>query len=587
MTYPEHSPKTPRTAHGLFVTLRAFLHLDGSGAPSSTPSSHSARLRGFPSALLTVVFGLALLVPSPASAEFVRPSLGQITGTPAGPFEFAGTEENSGGVAVDAHDHLWVGDTKNLDEFNPAYGEEPNKFLQTLTAETAAGSIAIERATTGDFYIINPHAESKVEVRSSTGTYLETWGAFSRAHVAVDNSPEGTLKDPSSCSVSGCTVYVFSDVFIKGSSHTDYGQLQKYDSKGTPVEFSDAKKCESEKCGYIEGNKVTGQPGPGCSHEFTVGYPEAAIAIDSEGDIYVAYFECDDVFEYRASGEYLRTFSIGETELPRLGEGGEDGLMDGVAIDPISGHLLVSVTTSSEANVVGAIYEFEATPGQATTGKFVHEITEASTTESATLQHPAEMVVDSIGDLYVVERGRNGAGQAVEVYGPGHYLPSLRLGKAGESKAASSVLNGSVNPEGLKLSACDFQYVTEEAFDENVKAHGGQEAEGFSDLSSGGETGCVPAPGTVPADKEYHAVHADIAGLKEGVTYRYRMVATSEGLIGGTAQSAALAFTAPAVPAIDSTAAEHLFEICRPARAARSARRRHQLSLRIRHHPVR
>jgi hypothetical protein len=109
-------------------------------------------------------------------------------------------------------------------------------------------------------------------------------------------------------------------------------------------------------------------------------------------------------------------------------------------------------------------------------------------------------------------------------------------------------VSGSVDPEAQKLSECRFEYVTETAYQENLA----NTKEGFSNLSSGGNKECEPTPSDIPQDESFHEVKADFTDLLRGTTYRYRLVATTEGVLGGTSESEVLAFTAPAAPRVVS-----------------------------------
>jgi hypothetical protein len=493
--------------------------------------------------ILSVSVGLILLASGAAQAAFTRPFLDQISRA-ANPSNTACSEAEvkagppclspSGEIAVDAANNVWIGNQneKDLAEFSPAYAAQPNAFLKTLPVG-ADPSMAIANTTSGDFYVANQGANAgkSVEVLSPTGTHLESWGTFGTFTIAIDNSTE-PLKDPSACGTlpllpsEECFVYVF-------DAANSPSFLEKFSSKGTPVEFSDAKKCEAEKCGYIEGSAITAAPPSArCGALFSTDGEAEAIAVDSEGDIYIALSVCSQVLEYRPSGEFLRAINFDGEEVPRLE--GAVGRPSGVAFDPVSDHLLVSAETDDSTNNVGEVDEFDAA-----SGKFVSRITKTSA--GAPLQAPFAMTVDSHGDVYVVDRDM----QVVDVWGPGVYLPSVTLGGAGERRSASAVLNGSVNPEEQKLSQCQFQYVSEESF----------EKEGFAKASTGE---CAPAASAIPADKQEHAVKAEIGPLVSGTTYRYRLVASSEGALSGTAQTEPLGFTTPAPPVVVSSSAANV-----------------------------
>ena len=277
-----------------------------------------------------------------------------------------------------------------------------------------------------------------------------------------------------------------------------------------------------------------------------------AVTVPGEGEV-------PQVDEYEPSGKFVRAFTGKQT--PGLagsqGEGGWGGFLNGVAIDPSSEQLLVSVGnkrgTSSEA---GAIDEFDTV-----TGEYLGQITATNPKEAgAHLHSPEAMTVDSQGDVYVVDNTPFTATEqvhAVDEYGAvGVNTPSLGIGGTSGRTSESAVLSGSVDPDGHAVSACHFQYVTEAAYRETIEPTKGHREEAkFTSLASGGEASCTePDAAEVGAGTESVAVHATLAGLTPGATYRYRLVASTEG----EAQSEALAFTAPAAPLIASTSAGNL-----------------------------
>jgi hypothetical protein len=476
--------------------------------------------------VLLSAFGFALLAPSPALAAFTRPFLCQI---PSSSFSGFGPE----GVAVDAADHLWVSEPVpgkvepgklghgKLYEFNPAYSS-CGGLASSLEIEgfDFPVRLAIE-SSTNHFYIVGQQqggGAGYVEVFDNTGKLVERWShQFEEGYVAVD--PAGS-------------VYVAhrqdgKEPLGDGSS----AGIGKFDTKGKPAEFGGVPECEKTKCGYLKGNEITGTT---TKAPFEL-WPES-IAVDSQGNIYAVNQgegngEEAAVDEYSPNGIFRHAFTGKET--PGLGEsrhgGGWGGSLLGIAVDPLSGHLLVSVSGHElRTENKGAVDEFDPT-----TGEFLNQISQTSAESSL---HSAEKVtVDSHGYAYVVD----GLSKAIDVYGPGHFLPSFKLAEATERKPMSAVLNGAVDSEGLSLNDCHFEYVSEEAF----------EKEGFSKPST---SDCVPMGSQIPVDRTFHAVHAEIGGLVSGATYRYRLVATTEGVLGGSADSEPLAFTAPHAPRVDS-----------------------------------
>jgi hypothetical protein len=542
------SEATQRPAPRLRPFFRAFAirgaSSDAGGAGARSAGTHLTLTL----ALGCVLVAIGLFLPGAASAAWTRPFLRQIAGTCPSPGTCAPTEvipfSGPRGLSVDAEDNLWVSDPRlmfqpyPLDEFEPSGATKETLKIKGLerppSGFTSPDSLAINQTAGsfyGSFYITGPNTGSFsshfVEVFGKTGAFSIGWGPLEYAeHVAVDNSTGPTAG----------SVYVVTSEGVLTAVH-------KFDSEGKEKSFSRAE--EPNPPSYLSGNKIIGRPG----ESFAPGKAPLGIAVDAQGDIYAVNDgahggTAPEVDEYSLSGLFIQAFTGKET--PGLGESHAGGgwgsrTLNEVAADPLSGHLLVSLTREGEHATEGAIDEFDSS------GHFLSQIVQTSSVEP--LHGPSTMTVDSHGDLYVIDAGNNGETKehAVDAYGPGHFLPSLKLAEAGQRKPNSAVLSGEVDPEGFPLTQCAFEYVTDVAFQKT----------GFSDLSSGGSAPCASAA-SIPVDKSFHPVEAALTGLTSGVTYRYRLVATSSGELGGTAESGVLAFTAPSAPTIDSTTATNL-----------------------------
>jgi hypothetical protein len=370
----------------------------------------------------------------------------------------------------------------------------------------------------------------------------KAWGSFQEPTIAIDNSTSPA--DPSACKKPSeeCIIYV-----THAESNGKAGGVERFNSNGVEESFS------ASGLEYVEGNAITGIPKDPDAFE---GQALRGVTVDAKGDIYAANGAKHVVYEYAPSGVYLRTFELGDLSPSLiLGE------TRGVAIDPLSGRLLVSVAElASESDVFfGAVDEFESE-----TGRFVRQIAEGE--EGQPLNKPVTMAFDSVGDLYVVDQEQN----VVDVFGPGRYPPTLTLGEPSErgSEGANRdgvTLKGSVNPAQDEnptrtghLEACYFQYTTEAEFDASVKAHGGKASEGFSGPGAKKIECAPPADSISTATEAPQAVSAPIKGLEAGVTYRYRLLAASGGTLGGTEATAALSFTAPAAPRIAASSAQNV-----------------------------
>jgi hypothetical protein len=586
---PEHNAKSADvTKTGRFALLCSLPRVKGSGAPSVTTG-------------VILALSLALLAPGVANATFTRKFERQIyrtegpsVTTPCGEAEVFAPKSpclNPQGLAVDSANDLWVGNLNGyaLDEFEPA--SAGNGPLSPGGHQVGVpGDVAIESSEfgTGEVYVTDPDygnqpGEGKppasVAVYAADGKPLEVWSGFSYPYVAVDNSP---LR----CTLGECAVYV-----------SEATAIRKFNSKGVEGSFE----CSTSACrGYIEDGRITGVPANAPNAECypaepSVGIPQGhfggngpaaigrseyrgpgAIAVDQQGDIFVQSGCENSVLEYLPSGEYVRTFNT--VRLPD--EAG--GAPVSVAVDPVSDHLLVGVEHSTEAH--GEHNSFYIDEFNLESGQFVSAIEETSEGRPPRLLHShalhsGEIVVDSSGHVYLAEGGecysadeeggicvKSTMGSAetgsVGVWSPGFYFPTVELGPAGERKPESAVLAGTVNPaqhgntgQEPDLKACDFQLIEEAKYTAEL-AKG--EGEGFAGAENlvcelpDGSTEIKSEP------EEAHPVHAEITKLKPGVSYRYRLVATSGGSLGGVEKTGARAFTAPAAPVIVSTSAANI-----------------------------
>ncbi|HET8565813.1 MAG TPA: hypothetical protein VFL77_04985 [Solirubrobacterales bacterium] len=487
----------------------------------------------------------AVWFPAASTAAFERPFRYQIT-QPA-PSSFLPS-----GIATDSSEDLWASETPGppyrLNAFDP-FGN----FLGTLSIEgsepptfeyegrvieyglTPPGILAIDRSN-GTFVAGNESGQhfgaDFVERFSSNGAFLGRMGAFRQVlGVAVDNS----------AGESGGTIYV---------SHADSNPnpnelgdglprgVERFDSEGQPENFPSAGEVP-----YVAGNQILGTP----TSTFDRNGP---MAVDSQGNVFVVNTSGSsiaEVDEFAATGRFIRAFT-GEETGGLAGDHGADGfgssIITGVAVDSsagVAGHLLVSLWTRLPGNgIVGAVDEFDIG-----SGRFLDQITESA--PGSLLGQVGQLTTAAGGALYLVEPEDH----RIDAWGPGKFIPAVELAEPSAPTPSSITLNGrvnseaTVNPEGSGLSSCKFEYVSETAF----------KLSGFGDLSSGGTASCDPAASEIPADDSFHSVAVHLTGLTSGTTYRYRLSATTAGAVGGTANTPALAFTAPHAPRVAAASA--------------------------------
>ena len=548
--HPSPSRSRPGTSRsrpaksGPFARLRAFRRGSGTGAPSARWGL-----------ALAATLALVLLAPAPASAHFVRPFLHSIAQTTPG-----ASLSSGGGIALDPAGDLWVDNGRLgagadpfgsiLNEFEPA--SHANAFLGSLELEgtetfvTAPESLAIDQST-GSFYLAGPYqyerqpgagpeGHSDVEVFDHSGAFLERFGPFEHPAIAVDGS--------------AAAVYVAAESpFLTA--------ISKFSPAGAPETFSRA--LEPNPPSYLSSpGQITGDPQGTFAKE---GGRISPPAVDpATGDIYIGVsgYETEPhhtewaVLVYAPSGEFLR--AVPGKEAPGLGEGEYTGCgfcnaIQGLAVDPSNGDLLVALATQGNVNgkFFGAVDEFSAG------GAFLGQTAAAA---GRPLEGAFDPTLDSLGDLYFVEHPIETGHDShlIDAYAPGHFVPALRVAAPSAVRPQSALLEGSVDPESSTdpdkpagLADCRFEYVTQEAF----------QASGFSDLSSGGEAPCEsPDAAEVGETDSYVPVHAAVSGLAKGTTYRYRLSAATAGALGGADEHGpSTAFTAPAKPIVSATAA--------------------------------
>jgi hypothetical protein len=534
----ERRTEIPFSRTGRFATLGALRRRGGSGAPSVR------RVRGL--AALGVAFCLVLLLPSGASAHFVRPFLRQTTGTcekaeespPSCPGSKFVPFGEPGEIAVDGEGNQWIleGEGQSLDEFGPS-----GAYRQTLDLEGHGGQYPAI-GPTGTLYVASRY---QVSIFGKTGGFegsIPMKGAGAEADgIAVDDST-----DPLDSSAGDLYVFGGRELELPAGSF-EARTLRKFNAAGEEEDWQGFKGSEACRC-HVSGDEIvfeeslSGITGEG-----------AAVAVDPvNGDIWVSVYK--SLLEFSSAGEVIREITY--EEVPRFEGYSALSEVDGLAVDPTDGNLLVSLTTqfneSSGERTVGAVDELDSE------GVFLGQVTEAA---GLPLSGAYGLAMDSHGDLYVVNHAPKnrqgvvgGVTHAVDEFEVGHFVPGLRPAAATQRERSSAVLNGFVdpesdlNPEREGITDCRFEYVTEAAFRKSS----------FEDLSSGGEVPCEhPDAGEIPKSDAETSVHASVGEhVVSGVTYRYRLAATIGGALGGSGYSAVAAFTAPHAPEVGATAAE-------------------------------
>ena len=197
----------------------------------------------------------------------------------------------------------------------------------------------------------------------------------------------------------------------------------------------------------------------------------------------------------------------------------ESGLLQNIALDQESGDLLLF------APAKGILHEYDPAGSEIPSAAIGPAFGSGNSLEGA---GTVDFAVDhgplspNRGNLYVV----SGEGKPYTLYAygpleePRPLVLTLQASEARlENGQIAATLNGTVNPNGLEISDCHFDYVPEEAFEaEGIASFEGVAAE---------EASCAESPAQIGAGDAAVPVHAELSHL-EGDAYRYRLVAENE-----------------------------------------------------------
>lgn len=178
-----------------------------------------------------------------------------------------------------------------------------------------------------------------------------------------------------------------------------------------------------------------------------------------------------------------------------------------LSVDPGTGHVYVAVPLGVD--------EYDASGA-------------GGATAVSSFSPPSEVrgvgVRASSGEVYVT---RPGAANA-EVFGPLVTLPDVTTGSASAIGPTAATLNSNVNPDGVELTECLFEYGKTSAYGQTVPCE-------QSSAAIGSGSGDVP-------------VSADLSGLDLGAEYHFRLVAKNAN---GTMEGADSAFKLQSPPVLN------------------------------------
>jgi hypothetical protein len=451
------------------------------------------------------------------------------------------------GLAIDQATHdIYVADTGNhrVSEFeaNGTFVRAFGKNVGGLGVDVCGGLVSCEAA----------------------GTEGAEPGAFTTpAFLAVDNDP---------ASPSFHDVYVGDTGDDVVSKFSEEGVLEQAWGTGGQLKGTGAAELGSLMGVAVDGGGrllVLGTQDEGNAQEFVfdqaAGFVEEfrlertpapnGIAVDAQGDFFKVNGD-GSVDESTAAGAEIGTVTP-DTE-------GSPPRANAIAVEPASGGLFV-------ANAAGTIdhYAFNGAgqvlepDGSACTPAPTVGCA-ASDSTSISFAGSGIAVSSATGDTYVA----NPSTGEVSEYGPPVTVPDVVTGTAGGVGPESAMLTGTVKPDGLPVTVCEFEYLSDAMLKEQfgfdfaeILELGLSAAEIYTlaaaDVS---HVSCEhPGVGEITGSSAV-GVHANVGGLAEGVTYNFRLSAANANDANSPTDGEDQAFTTATPPAIEAATALNITE---------------------------
>jgi hypothetical protein len=398
-------------------------------------------------------------------------------------------------TALAAHQHVFER------SFGKA-GSGEGQFSDPVAAGVNDGS--------GDIYVVDKNND-RVERFSATGAFISQFdgaeapcSAFSSPDgIAVDNSGKTSLEDPS-----------VEDVYVYDAGNQ---VIDKFDGEG---------KCL--------GQITEAEPGS----PFAGGLD--GIAVDQNGLLWVFQGTNEiDSFTNAASNVFLskrtvpshsRGFAVDSEDNIYANRGNETFRKFNQAGELLIDQMNVEQSTAAAVDLSSnEAYIYNQTAADNAIARFGPAAT--CTAASPCVEPPADTLLERFG----AERLSQGQGLAVNSADKTAYavasaanevvafnavvVPDVGTEAASSLTPSSARLNGIVNPDGVALSDCQFEYGESESYGKSVP--------------------CSESPGPV---EEPVAVHADVSGLTPAITYHFRLIAKNAN---GTSRGADRQFTVP------------------------------------------
>jgi hypothetical protein len=438
--------------------------------------------------LACLLVGILSVGVKPASAELSFPFDSELTPT-------VGELGEPNSVAVDDADgDTYLADSAPgvIDVFDTATGAHLARWEGTAltnppgTPSKSFGGANVAVAAndgTGDVYVLDP-TDNVVDQLGPKGEYLRQ---FSHGF----NRPSGIAVDQAT-----------GDVYVGDANN---GVVDVFSAEGV----------------YSPSASISLTPIAG---ELNTAFGHGIAVDDHNGDVYVSNAIPAVVFVFNASMEVFEPTWTG-SNTPAMSFGG--AAFVGVAADNASGDVYVSSSATGVVDVFGSGGEYLPSEfGQSF--PFLHGVA----------------VDQESHKVYVADQ------EAADVFGPAVVVPEVVTKEVVEVHPRSAVLTGTVDPAEVAVTDCHFDFVPLSQF----------EASGFEDVTAGEKAACEdPDAAEIGEGSAPVEVHADVAGLEVGTTYKVRLQAENADHVPSVAEDL-VSFDTQPPPSITGAVDENLAE---------------------------
>jgi hypothetical protein len=293
--------------------------------------------------------------------------------------------------------------------------------------------------------------------------------------------------------------------------------------------------CQFTGYGGLSGSACEAEPARSPATHFR---EPLGVAVDSDGDVYIADYESKAVYEFNAKGEevrgpvtgpfghpqYLALDAAGDLfvesygaegsvfELKRDGTGGFEPAVEianeasSIAVEPVHDLLYVGIRSAIHEYALGGAKPVLVSVFSSI---FLNDGTRGLAVSSAS------------GDVYA----SNVTSDLAFIFSGPLEIPDTRTGGVTKDNPSGATLTGEVNPNGTKLTTCEFEYGAEASYGKVV--------------------GCSVVPGAVQG---FVVVSAPVGGGEPYTPYHYRLVTANEnGVTEGEDQTFYTLTTPPSV----------------------------------------